>query len=153
LAKITAKKSVFIEESLWNVANKLCGFIESAKYNIALRIIEKNSPDLKKAFSDNRYFHLMFDITKFASLLEGINRIDSLADLSQGIIGRIYKCFPGKFALAESKGKGEFYASKFIIELYKTFLMILINQIEIWSLNRFYNVLLSNLANRGIYDY
>jgi type I restriction enzyme M protein len=143
-------------ESFWNVANKLCGSIESAKYTTALRIIEKSDPDLKKALPDNYYFHLGLDISKFASLVDGINWIDTLADLSQDIIGRIYECFPGKFALAEGKGKGEFYVPKCIIkfiEPYKIFLMILINQIEIWFLNRFYNVLLSNLANRGIYDY
>jgi type I restriction-modification system DNA methylase subunit len=142
-----------MKESLWNAAIKLCRFIESTKYNTAIRIIEKSSPDLKKAFPDNYYFYLRFDITKFTSLLDRINRIDILVDLSQDIIGRIYECFPGKFVLAESKGKSEFHASKYILELYKTFLMILINHIEIWSLNGFYNVLLSNLANRGIYDY
>jgi type I restriction-modification system DNA methylase subunit len=142
-----------MEESLWNAANKLRGFIESVKHNTSLRIIEKNIPDLKKVFPDNYYFHIRFDITEFASSLDRINRIDTLVDLSQDIIGRIYECFPCKFALAESKGKSEFYASKCIIKPYKIFLMILINQIEIWSLNRFYNVLLSNLVNRGIYDH
>jgi type I restriction-modification system DNA methylase subunit len=151
LAKITAKKSAFLAASLWNATNKLCGSIESAKYNTVLHIIEKSSSDPKKALPDNYYFHLRFDITKFASLLDGINRIDTLADLSQGIIGRIYEYFPGKFAIAE--GKGEFYAFKCILEPYKIFLLILADQIEIWSLNRFYNVLLSSLANRGIYDY
>jgi type I restriction enzyme M protein len=145
-----------MEESLWNAVNKLCGSVEPTEYNIALCTIEKSNPDLKDALPDSYYFHLGLDIAKFASLLDVVNRIDALAGPSQDIIGRIYEYFPGKFVLAEGKGNGEFYAPKCIIELielYKIFLMILINQIKIWSLNRFYNVLLSNLANGGIYDY
>lgn len=98
--------------------------IENAKQNdIALRIdtalntVEKNNPALKGALPDNYYSRLNMDVSKLASLLDTINNINTLHDKAQDIVGRVYEYFLSKFALAEGKGKGEFYTPKSIVNL------------------------------------
>jgi type I restriction enzyme M protein len=98
--------------------------IKSSKQNdIALKIdtalhnIEKNNKALKGALPDNYFSRLGLDVSKLASLLDTINEIDTLKDKSQDIVGRVYEYFLSKFALAEGKGKGEFYTPKCIVNL------------------------------------
>jgi len=98
--------------------------IENAKQDdIALKIdtalftLEKNNPALKGALPDNYYSRLSLDISKLASLLDTINNIDTIKDKQQDIVGRVYEYFLSKFALAEGKGKGEFYTPKSIVNL------------------------------------
>lgn len=87
------------------------------KIDTALFTVEKNNPALKGALPDNYYSRLNLDATKLASLLDTIHKIDTLKDKSQDIVGRIYEYFLSKFALAEGKGKGEFYTPKTIVNL------------------------------------
>jgi type I restriction enzyme M protein len=87
------------------------------KIDTALHHIEKNNKALKGALPDNYFSRLDLDITKLASLLDTINKIDTLKDKSQDIVGRVYEYFLSKFALAEGKGKGEFYTPKSIVNL------------------------------------
>ncbi len=114
-----AKDNVFFlpEESRWSY------IMENAKQDdIALKIdtalctIEKANPALKGALPDNYYSRLHIDTAKLASLLDEINRINT-DDKENDIIGRVYEYFLGKFALAEGKGKGEFYTPKCIVNL------------------------------------
>ncbi len=98
--------------------------IQNAKQNdIALKIdtalhnIEKNNKALKGALPDNYFSRLGLDITKLSSLLDTINDIDTLKDKAHDIVGRVYEYFLSKFALAEGKGKGEFYTPKSIVNL------------------------------------
>ena len=86
------------------------------KIDTALYTIEKNNPALKGALPDNYYSRLQLDTAKLASLLDEINRINT-DDKENDIIGRIYEYFLSKFALAEGKGKGEFYTPKCIVNL------------------------------------
>lgn len=113
-------KNVFFlpEESRWSF------IMEHAKQdNIALLIdtalftVEKNNPALKGALPDNYYSRLSLDTSKLASLLDEIDKIDTQKDEEQDVIGRVYEYFLGKFALAEGKGKGEFYTHKSIVNL------------------------------------
>ena len=113
------KDNVFFlpEESRWSY------IIEHAKQDdIALKIdtalytIEKTNPALKGALPDNYYSRLHIDTAKLASLLDEINRINT-EDEENDIIGRVYEYFLSKFALAEGKGKGEFYTPKCIVNL------------------------------------
>ena len=83
----------------------------------ALFTIEKNNPSLAGALPDNYYSRLNLDITKLSALLDTINKIDTLKDKDHDIIGRIYEYFLLKFAIAEGKGKGEFYTPKNIVNL------------------------------------
>jgi type I restriction enzyme M protein len=106
------------EESRWSY------IIKNSKQNdIALRIdtalhnIEKNNKALKGALPDNYFSRLGLDVTKLASLLDTINDIDTLKDKAHDIVGRVYEYFLSKFALAEGKGKGEFYTPKSIVNL------------------------------------
>lgn len=87
------------------------------KIDTALATVEKNNPSLKGALPDNYYSRLNLDISKLASLIDTINNIDTLKDKEQDIVGRIYEYFLSKFALAEGKGKGEFYTPKSIVKL------------------------------------
>ena len=87
------------------------------KVDTALATVEKNNPSLKGALPDNYYSRLNLDVSKLASLLDTINNIDTLKDKQQDIVGRVYEYFLSKFALAEGKGKGEFYTPKSIVNL------------------------------------
>ena len=87
------------------------------KIDTALHNIEKNNKALKGALPDNYFSRLGLDITKLSSLLDTINQIDTLRDKAQDIVGRVYEYFLSKFALAEGKGKGEFYTPKSIVNL------------------------------------
>lgn len=87
------------------------------KIDTALFTVEKNNPALKGALPDNYYSRLTLDVSKLASLLDTINNIDTLKDKQQDIVGRVYEYFLSKFALAEGKGKGEFYTPKSIVNL------------------------------------
>lgn len=83
----------------------------------ALFTIEKNNPSLAGALPDNYYSRLNLDTTKLSALLDTINKIDTLKEKNHDIIGRIYEYFLLKFAIAEGKGKGEFYTPKNIVNL------------------------------------
>ncbi len=87
------------------------------KIDTALHNIEKNNKALKGALPDNYFSRLGLDIAKLSSLLDTINNIDTLRDKAQDIVGRVYEYFLSKFALAEGKGKGEFYTPKSIVNL------------------------------------
>lgn len=87
------------------------------KIDTALYTIENTNPILKGALPDNYYSRLQLDTTKLASLLDEINKIDTAKDKENDIIGRMYEYFLSKFAIAEGKGKGEFYTPKSIVNL------------------------------------
>lgn len=113
-------KNIFFlpEESRWSHIIK-----NSKQDNIALIIdtalhtTEKNNPSLKGALPDNYFSRLNMDVSKLAALLDTINNIDTLKDKQQDVVGRVYEYFLSKFALAEGKGKGEFYTPKSIVNL------------------------------------
>ena len=113
-------KNVFYlpEISRWSYLKKNANQSDLAlKVDTALFTVEKNNPTLKGALPDNYYSRLNLDVSKLASLLDTINNIDTLKDKQQDIVGRVYEYFLSKFALAEGKGKGEFYTPKSIVNL------------------------------------
>jgi type I restriction enzyme M protein len=83
----------------------------------ALHAIEKDNKSLKGALPDNYFSRLGLDITKLASLISEIDGINTLKDKEQDLVGRVYEYFLKKFAIAEGKGKGEFYTPKTIVSL------------------------------------
>ncbi len=83
----------------------------------ALVNIEKCNKSLQGALPSNYYSNLGLDRSKFAALLDEINKLDTLTDEENDLIGRVYEFFLGKFAIAEGKGKGEFYTPKSIVNL------------------------------------
>lgn len=83
----------------------------------ALSTIEKSNPTLKGALPDNYYSRIQLDTNKLASLVDEINKIDTQKDIEEDIVGRVYEYFLSKFAIAEGKGKGEFYTPKTIVNL------------------------------------
>ncbi|MFN3557482.1 MAG: N-6 DNA methylase [Bacteroidales bacterium] len=87
------------------------------KIDTALHTIEKNNPALKGALPDNYFSRLNMEVSKLAALLDTINNINTLKDKENDIVGRVYEYFLSKFALAEGKGKGEFYTPKSIVNL------------------------------------
>jgi type I restriction enzyme M protein len=115
----TSQNIFFIpEESRWSF------IIENAKQaDIAIKIdkalaeIEKTNSTLKGALPSNYYSGLGLDKAKLAALLDTINGIDTLRDRSHDLIGRVYEYFLAKFAIAEGKGKGEYYTPKTIVNL------------------------------------
>ncbi|MBP7842735.1 SAM-dependent DNA methyltransferase [Candidatus Woesebacteria bacterium] len=113
-------KNVFYlpEESRWSYLIKNAKQNDiSIKIDTALFTVEKKNPALKGALPDNYYSRLNLDTTKLGALLDEIHKIDTLKDKSHDIIGRIYEYFLRKFAIAEGKGKGEFYTPKNIVNL------------------------------------
>ena len=83
----------------------------------ALHTIEKDNKSLKGALPDNYFSRLGLDASKLASLIDEISKINTIKDKQQDIVGRVYEYFLSKFALAEGKGKGEFYTPKSIVNL------------------------------------
>ena len=67
----------------------------------------------------------LLTIPKLASLIDEISKINTVKDKQQDIVGRVYEYFLSKFALAEGKGKGEFYMYRPEICLYYSFFVIL----------------------------
>lgn len=106
------------EESRWShiIANSKQSDI-ALIIDTALHNVEKNNPSLKGALPDNYFSRLNMDVSKLSALLDTINNIDTLKDKEQDIVGRVYEYFLSKFALAEGKGKGEFYTPKSIVKL------------------------------------
>lgn len=109
----------FLEEiSRWSYIK------EKAKQNdltliidTALHTIEKDNKSLKGALPDNYFSRLGLESSDLASLIDKISEINTIKDNEQDIIGRVYEYFLSKFALAEGKGKGEFYTPKSIVNL------------------------------------
>lgn len=106
------------EESRWTF------IMENAKQeNItlivdsSLKTIERTNKSLEGALPDNYFSRLGLDQSKFSALLDTINNIDTLRDEAHDIVGRVYEYFLSKFAIAEGKGKGEFYTPKSIVNL------------------------------------
>jgi len=120
MVEFYAQNNVFYltEESRWSyiIANAKQDDI-ALKIDTALYTVEKNNPSLKGALPDNYFSRLNMDISKLAALLDTINNIDTLKDQQQDIVGRVYEYFLSKFAIAEGKGKGEFYTPKSIVNL------------------------------------
>ena len=120
MVEFYTQKNVFYltEESRWSyiIANAKQDDI-AFKIDTALFTVEKNNPSLKGALPDNYFSRLNMDVSKLAALLDTINNIDTLKDQQQDIVGRVYEYFLSKFAIAEGKGKGEFYTPKSIVNL------------------------------------
>lgn len=113
-------KNVFYlpEESRWSFiqANAKQDDL-TIKVDTALHTIEKNNKSLAGALPDNYFSRLDLDRSKLAALIDTISNINTIADKSQDVVGRVYEYFLSKFALAEGKGKGEFYTPKSIVNL------------------------------------
>lgn len=113
-------KNVFYlpEESRWSYIKKNAKQDDLAiKIDTALYTIEKNNKALKGALPDNYFSRIGLDASKLAALIDTINNIHTLKDKQQDIVGRVYEYFLSKFAIAEGKGKGEFYTPKCIVNL------------------------------------
>ncbi len=113
-------KNVFYlpEESRWSYIQANAKQDDLAlKIDTALHTIEKNNKSLAGALPDNYFSRLDLDRSKLAALIDTISNINTLADKSQDVVGRVYEYFLQKFALAEGKGKGEFYTPKSIVNL------------------------------------
>ena len=87
------------------------------KIDTALFTVEKNNKSLKGALPDNYFSRLGLDSSKLAALIDTISNIDTVRDKEEDIVGRVYEYFLGKFAVAEGKGKGEFYTPKSVVNL------------------------------------
>lgn len=114
------KDNVFYltEESRWSFIIKHSKQSDVAiKIDTALHTIEKNNPSLKGALPDNYFSRLNMDVSKLSALLDTINNINTLEDPEHDLIGRVYEYFLKKFAIAEGKGKGEFYTPKSVVNL------------------------------------
>ena len=113
-------KNVFYlpPESRWSYIKQQAKQNDIAlKIDTALYTIEKNNKSLKGALPDNYFSRLSLDVSKLAALIDTINNIHTLQDKQNDIVGRVYEYFLSKFALAEGKGKGEFYTPKSIVNL------------------------------------
>jgi len=113
-------KNVFYlpEESRWSYIQANAKQDDLAiKVDTALHTIEKNNKSLAGALPDNYFSRLDLDRSKLAALIDTISNINTITDKSQDVVGRVYEYFLSKFALAEGKGKGEFYTPKSIVNL------------------------------------
>ena len=114
------KDNVFYlpEESRWSFIQKNAKQEDIAlKIDTALSTIEKANKALQGALPKNYFSQLEFDTSKLSALVDVINNIDTLANPHEDVVGRVYEYFLSKFAIAEGKGKGEFYTPKSIVNL------------------------------------
>ncbi|MCU8044230.1 MULTISPECIES: type I restriction-modification system subunit M [unclassified Shewanella] len=114
------KDNVFYlpEESRWSFIQKRAKQEDIAlKIDSALSTIEKTNKALQGALPDNYFSRLGLDVSKLSALIDVINNIDTLANPHQDVVGRVYEYFLANFAIAEGKGKGEFYTPKSIVNL------------------------------------
>lgn len=113
-------KNVFYlpEDSRWSYILKYAKQDDIAvKIDTALHDIEKKNKSLAGALPDNYFSRLDLEVSKLAALLDEINNIQTINSQHEDVVGRVYEYFLGKFALAEGKGKGEFYTPKSIVNL------------------------------------
>lgn len=113
-----AKDNVFYlpEESRWSYIKKNAKQDDIAiKIDKVFQTIEKKNKALKGALPSNYFSGLGLDNSKLAALIDTINNINTLQDKEQDVFGRVYEYFLLKFAIAEGKGKGEFYTPKSIV--------------------------------------
>ena len=121
------QSTIFIpEKSRWEYIMKISRQADiSIKLDEALENIEKkneskageNNIGLKGALPVGYFARLRMDTNKLSALLSAINNINTLKDKEQDLVGRVYEYFLSKFAIAEGKGKGEFYTPKCIVNL------------------------------------
>lgn len=114
------KDNVFYltEESRWSFVQQNSKQEDIAlKIDTALSTIEKTNKALQGALPDNYFSRLGLDVSKLSALIDVINNIDTLANPHEDVVGRVYEYFLSKFAIAEGKGKGEFYTPKSIVNL------------------------------------
>ncbi len=106
------------EESRWSylIANAKQEDI-ALKIDTALHNIEKKNKALQGALPDNYFSRIDLEVSKLAALLDEINNIQTISNQHEDVVGRVYEYFLGNFALAEGKGKGEFYTPKSIVKL------------------------------------
>ena len=120
LVQAYTKENVFYlpEESRWSFVQKNSKQEDIAlKIDTALSTIEKTNKALQGALPDNYFSRLGLDVSKLSALIDVINNIDTLANPHEDVVGRVYEYFLAKFAIAEGKGKGEFYTPKSIVNL------------------------------------
>lgn len=113
-------KNVFYlpEESRWSFIQANAKQDDLAiKIDTALHTIEKNNKSLAGALPDNYFSRLGLERSKLAALIDTISNINTIADKSLDVVGRVYEYFLSRFALVEGKGKGEFYTPKSIVNL------------------------------------
>jgi len=93
----------------------------AVKIDSALHSVEKNNKALAGALPDNYFSRLGLDSSKLSALIDTINNIETIANVShkseEDIVGRVYEYFLGKFAATEGKGGGEFYTPKSVVTL------------------------------------
>ena len=106
------------EQSRWSYIVKNAKQDDIAvKIDKALYEIEKKNSSLSGALPDNYFSRIDLEVSKLAALLDEINNIQTIQNQHEDVVGRVYEYFLGKFALAEGKGKGEFYTPKSIVNL------------------------------------
>ena len=126
-------KEAFVDQVVFYTARNVFYIPESARWaelmteakqadlalhiDVALAALEQENESLRGALPSNYYTSLALDRTKLATLLDRINEIDTLSAADGDLMGRVYEYFLSKFAIAEGKGKGEFYTPKTIVQL------------------------------------
>ena len=106
------------EESRWSYIQENAKQDDLAlKVDTALHTIEKNNKSLAGALPDNYFSRISLERSKLAALIDTISNINTITDKSLDIVGKVYEYFLSNFALAEGKGKGEFYTPKSIVNL------------------------------------
>ncbi len=109
------------EASRWSYIQKNAKQDDIAvKIDSALHDIEKKNKALAGALPDNYFSRLDLESNKLSALLDEINNIQTINSQHEDVVGRVYEYFLSKFALAEGKGKGEFYTPKSIVNLIAT---------------------------------
>lgn len=115
-----AQKTIFYipENARWDYLMQYAKQADIAlKIDIALASIESENASLKGALPNNYFSGVELPASKIGQLLDMFNQINLCDCDDKDIFGRIYEYCLAKFAIAEGKGKGEFYTPKSVVEL------------------------------------
>jgi type I restriction-modification system DNA methylase subunit len=85
----------------------------SLKIDTALHDIEKDNPSLKGALPDNYFSRLGLDKTKLATLVDTINKINTLEDIELNDIERNYRTRKDEIIFMDLRQIGEPFEKKF----------------------------------------
>ena len=91
MVEFYSMKNVFYlpEESRWSYIKQHSKQSDIAiKIDTALFTVEKNNKALKGALPDNYFSRLGLDTNKLSSLIDAINKIDTVADKEEDVVGR-----------------------------------------------------------------
>ena len=106
------------KEARWSTIINTAAPQLNVALDTALRSIGETNPTLKGCFVEGTFTQRNLGANDMKKIVDEVNKISHKTfGEEKDLIGRVYEYFLGKFAIAEGKGKGEYYTPKTIVNL------------------------------------